>query len=161
MVGSPGRRRAGGADRVPSGRGPALPPEPRELPALRQAPAAQALRHGAFNYLLKPCNIDEMKLTIERGLEKKRLSEALRERVIELEEANNTIQTFNRQLEDRVNQATAELAQRFVADDPPPALASPDGLRYAPLLAYRALRGRHAAFKRRRLPEGEKNCLQG
>ncbi len=74
--------------------------------------AVQALRHGAFNYLLKPCNIDEMKLTIARGLEKKRLAEALRERVIDLEEANRTIQTFNKQLEDKVNQATAQLAER-------------------------------------------------
>jgi PAS domain S-box-containing protein len=74
--------------------------------------AVQALRHGAFNYLLKPCNIDEMKLTIARGLEKKRLAEALRERVTELEQANRTIQTFNRQLEDKVHEATAQLADR-------------------------------------------------
>ncbi|MFI5270003.1 MAG: histidine kinase dimerization/phospho-acceptor domain-containing protein, partial [Chloroflexota bacterium] len=72
----------------------------------------QALRHGAFNYLLKPCNLDEMKLTISRGLEKKRLAEALRDRVSELEEANRTIQTFNAQLEDRVRRATAELGDR-------------------------------------------------
>jgi len=74
--------------------------------------AVQALRYGAFNYLLKPCNIDEMKLTISRGLEKKRLSEALRERVIELEQANQTIRTFSSQLEDKVKAATAELADR-------------------------------------------------
>lgn len=74
--------------------------------------AVQALRHGAFNYLLKPCNIDEMKLTIARGLEKKRLAEALRQRVGELEEANRTISTFNEQLGEKVEQATAELAER-------------------------------------------------
>jgi two-component system, OmpR family, phosphate regulon sensor histidine kinase PhoR len=74
--------------------------------------AVQALRHGAFNYLLKPCNIDEMKLTIARGLEKKRLAEALRERVVELEEANETIRSFTAQLEDKVKTATAELAER-------------------------------------------------
>jgi len=75
--------------------------------------AVQALRHGAYNYLLKPCNIDEMKLTITRGLEKKRLSEALRDRVVELEEANKTISSFNAQLEDKVKIATAELAERI------------------------------------------------
>lgn len=74
--------------------------------------AVQALRYGAFNYLLKPCNIDEMKLTITRGLEKKRLAEALRERVIELEEANRTIRSFTEQLEEKVQVATAELADR-------------------------------------------------
>jgi len=74
--------------------------------------AVQALRYGAFNYLLKPCNIDEMKLTIARGLEKKRLAEALRERVAELEEANQTIRTFSSQLEDKVKAATAQLAER-------------------------------------------------
>jgi two-component system phosphate regulon sensor histidine kinase PhoR len=74
--------------------------------------AVQALRHGAFNYLLKPCNIDEMKLTIARGLEKKRLAEALRERVVELEQANQTIRSFSAQLEGEVEAATAELARR-------------------------------------------------
>jgi PAS domain S-box-containing protein len=74
--------------------------------------AVQALRYGAFNYLLKPCNIDEMKLTIARGLEKKRLAEALRERVVELEEANETIRSFSAQLEGKVQTATAELAER-------------------------------------------------
>ena len=74
--------------------------------------AVQALRHGAFNYLLKPCNIDEMKLTIARGLEKKRLAEALRERLVELEEANKTIRSFTSQLEGKVQAATAELAER-------------------------------------------------
>jgi len=75
--------------------------------------AVQALRHGAFNYLLKPCNIDEMKLAIERGLEKKRLSEALRTRAAELEQANRTIQSINESLEEKVTQATAELAERI------------------------------------------------
>lgn len=75
--------------------------------------AVQALRYGAFNYLLKPCNIDEMKLTITRGLEKKRLAEALRERVKDLEEANETIRSFSEQLEEKVNSATAELAERI------------------------------------------------
>ena len=74
--------------------------------------AVQALRYGAFNYLLKPCNIDEMKLTIARGLEKKRLAEALRERVADLEEANTTIRNFSAQLEDKVKVATSELAER-------------------------------------------------
>ncbi|HUZ78798.1 MAG TPA: ATP-binding protein [Chloroflexota bacterium] len=74
--------------------------------------AIQALRHGASNYLLKPCNLDELKLTIRRGLERKRLSEALHDRVLDLEAANETIRAFSGQLEERVRAATAELAGR-------------------------------------------------
>ncbi|MGH2468659.1 MAG: response regulator, partial [Chloroflexota bacterium] len=74
--------------------------------------AIEALRHGASNYLLKPCNLDELKLTIRRGLERKRLSEALHERVLDLEAANETIRAFSGQLEERVRAATAELAGR-------------------------------------------------
>ncbi|MDE3076851.1 MAG: response regulator, partial [Chloroflexota bacterium] len=74
--------------------------------------AIQALRNGAFAYLLKPCNLDELKLTIERGLEKKRLAEALRQRVTELEEANARIRSFSAELEDKVRLATSQLASR-------------------------------------------------
>jgi DNA-binding NtrC family response regulator len=38
-----------------------------------------ALREGVTNFLAKPCNIDELKLAIERGLEKRRLIRELRE----------------------------------------------------------------------------------
>lgn len=37
--------------------------------------AIEALRNGAYAYLMKPPDIDELKLTIRRGLERKRLSE--------------------------------------------------------------------------------------
>jgi DNA-binding NtrC family response regulator len=35
--------------------------------------AIEAMRHGAFDYLLKPCNADELLLVIERALEVRRL----------------------------------------------------------------------------------------
>jgi signal transduction histidine kinase len=37
--------------------------------------AIQALDHGAYSYLTKPTNIDELKLMIRRGIERKRLGE--------------------------------------------------------------------------------------
>ena len=37
------------------------------------ATAIQALRDGAFHYLIKPCNVEELLLTVERALEKRQL----------------------------------------------------------------------------------------
>jgi response regulator RpfG family c-di-GMP phosphodiesterase len=37
--------------------------------------AIEALREGAYDYLVKPCSTDELKLKIERGLERVRLAE--------------------------------------------------------------------------------------
>jgi diguanylate cyclase (GGDEF)-like protein len=42
------------------------------------ASAVQALRDGAFHYLSKPCNLDELKLTIQRALEKRQLEQVAR-----------------------------------------------------------------------------------
>jgi PAS domain S-box-containing protein len=47
--------------------------------------AIEAIRRGAYDYLTKPSNLDEMLQTIERGLEKRRLSLEVRRRVAELE----------------------------------------------------------------------------
>jgi|GEM_PF-795717 len=38
--------------------------------------AMEALRRGAFSYLIKPCDLEELKHTVRQGLEKGRLSEA-------------------------------------------------------------------------------------
>jgi diguanylate cyclase (GGDEF)-like protein len=40
--------------------------------------AVQALRDGAFHYLTKPCNLDELKLTVQRALEKRHLEQVAR-----------------------------------------------------------------------------------
>src|ERR671924_52332 len=66
-----------------------------------------ALRKGAYDYLTKPCDLDLMKATIERALEKARLQKSLRhymnkleqrveERTMELREANARLETANR-----------------------------------------------------------------
>jgi CheY-like chemotaxis protein/anti-sigma regulatory factor (Ser/Thr protein kinase) len=66
-----------------------------------------ALRKGAYDYLSKPFDLDLMKATIERALEKARLQKSLRhymnkleqrveERTMELREANARLETANR-----------------------------------------------------------------
>jgi signal transduction histidine kinase len=64
--------------------------------------AIAALRHGAYDYLTKPCIIDELKYTVSRGLEHRRLMLAEREARADLED-------LNRELERRVEERTAEL----------------------------------------------------
>jgi C4-dicarboxylate-specific signal transduction histidine kinase len=50
------------------------------------ASAIEALRRGAYDYLSKPFDLDIMKITIERALEKVRLQKALRRHMSELEQ---------------------------------------------------------------------------
>src|ERR1043165_178882 len=64
--------------------------------------ASAALRPGAYDYLTKPCIIDELKYTVSRGLEHRRLM--LAERA-----ARAGLEDLNRELERRVEERTAEL----------------------------------------------------
>ena len=64
--------------------------------------AIAALRHGAYDYLTKPCIIAELTHTVSRGIEHRRLMLAEREARAGLEE-------LNRELERRVEERTAEL----------------------------------------------------
>ncbi len=75
--------------------------------------AVKALREGAYDYLVKPCDVEELRLTVSRGLERRRLGQQLRERVHELETANATISTLNAGLQVRVDEATAELRSQY------------------------------------------------
>jgi signal transduction histidine kinase len=75
--------------------------------------AVKALREGAYDYLFKPCDVEELRATVARGLEKRQLTRALRQRVGELEQANETIQSFNVELQGRVDEATATLRERM------------------------------------------------
>ncbi len=64
--------------------------------------AIAAMRHGAYDYLIKPCNIEDMLYTIQRGLNHRRLMLAERE-------AQARLKQLNQELERRVEQRTAEL----------------------------------------------------
>jgi signal transduction histidine kinase len=66
--------------------------------------AIAAMRQGAYDYLLKPCIIDDLKHTIQRGLEHRRLMMAE-------QEARSNLEQLNRELEHRVVERTSELQQ--------------------------------------------------
>ncbi|HEY8860560.1 MAG TPA: response regulator [Candidatus Limnocylindria bacterium] len=74
--------------------------------------AVKALREGAYDYMLKPADVEELRATVARGIERRKLGEQLRARVADLESANRTINELNEGLQGRVAQATAELRAR-------------------------------------------------
>src|SRR5215207_4106491 len=79
--------------------------------------ALRALREGAYDYLMTPCDVIELRTTVSRGLEHNRLAAKVRQRVKELEVANETIRALNLELEQRVEQATSELREQIAARD--------------------------------------------
>ncbi len=79
--------------------------------------ALRALRAGATDYLVKPVDIDELRITIERGLEHARLERELADHVRELETAHEQVREFNEQLQQQVERATAELRSKVAALD--------------------------------------------
>ena len=79
--------------------------------------AVEAMREGAYDYLVKPCDVLELRTTVTRGLERARLAAQLRQRLEELEYANETIRALNLELEARVERATAELREQITAKD--------------------------------------------
>ncbi len=77
--------------------------------------ALRSLRAGAYDYLLKPVDVDELRLTVARGLEHRRLERELATRVTELEAAHAEAQSFNARLRQRVDAATGELRRKVEA----------------------------------------------
>ena len=75
--------------------------------------AIKALREGAYDYLIKPCDVDELRAVVARGVERRQLGVQLKVRLAELEQANATIHKLNHDLQRRVDEATAELQQRM------------------------------------------------
>jgi len=78
--------------------------------------AISAMRNGAYDYLIKPSVIEDMKLTIRRGLDHRRLILAEREYKARLEqlvtaeqESRATLEQLNNELESRIEEATSEL----------------------------------------------------
>jgi signal transduction histidine kinase len=68
--------------------------------------AIQALRAGAYDYLVKPSEVEELRSTVARGIERRRLGQELRLRVAELA-------TLNASLQERIDEATEELKERY------------------------------------------------
>ncbi len=51
--------------------------------------AVKAMREGAYDYLLKPCDVLELRATVSRGLERSLQAAESRDRIAELERAND------------------------------------------------------------------------
>jgi signal transduction histidine kinase len=66
--------------------------------------AIAALQEGAYDYLVKPCDIESMKHTIRRGVEHRRL-------MLAEQKARSDLQQLNLDLEKRIEQRTSELKQ--------------------------------------------------
>src|SRR5215217_9511509 len=64
--------------------------------------AIAALQEGAYDYLVKPCDIETMKHTIRRGVEHRRL-------MLAEQKARADLEQLNLDLEQRIAQRTAEL----------------------------------------------------
>ena len=79
--------------------------------------ALDALRAGAYDYLLEPIDIEELRLTLRHALERRRLQQELAARVHELEVAHAQLSDFNRQLNQRIDDATADLQEKVSALD--------------------------------------------
>ena len=66
--------------------------------------AIAALQEGAYDYLVKPCDIESMKHTIRRGVEHRRL-------MLAEQKARTDLQQLNLDLERRIEERTAELTR--------------------------------------------------
>ena len=77
------------------------------------ATAIDALRQGAYDYITKPFDLDEMHQIVERGLANRRLKSLNRRLVEELRQKNEILQCHEQELRERVENATAQLKRLY------------------------------------------------
>ena len=77
------------------------------------ATAIDALRQGAYDYITKPFDLDEIHQIVERGLANRRLKAINRRLVEELRQKNEILQYHEQQLRERVANATAQLRRLY------------------------------------------------
>ncbi len=75
--------------------------------------ALLALRAGAYDYLMKPVDAEELSLTTHGALERRQLQRELARRVAELEAAHTELTHVNETLRRQVADATAELRSKI------------------------------------------------
>ena len=73
--------------------------------------AVQAMKYGAFEYIMKPFDVEELKILAERAIENRRLSI---ECAVLKEQMDKSKELFYRQLEDKVSERTQELEKANV-----------------------------------------------
>lgn len=74
--------------------------------------ALRALHRGVYDYVVKPVDVEELRITLARALERRRLQRDLAARVRDLEAAHAAARGFNARLQEQVEQATAELRHK-------------------------------------------------
>jgi signal transduction histidine kinase len=75
--------------------------------------AIQAMREGAYDYLVKPTDVEELKMRVSHVFERLQLTDELARRVEQLEDANTTIDHMNANLLDEIDEATAQLQRQL------------------------------------------------
>ena len=77
--------------------------------------AIKALRKGAYDYLAKPLDVDLVHSVVARALEKVRLQKDLQRSLAEIQEREEQLLKAHNELEQRVEERTAALAQANAA----------------------------------------------
>ena len=75
--------------------------------------AIEALRQGAFNYITKPFDLDEIHEVIERAIANRRLKALNRELVEDLRQKNEILQHHEQELRERVRLATWQMTALY------------------------------------------------
>lgn len=70
-----------------------------------------ALKVGAYDYITKPFNLDDIKLIVRRGMERQRLAAANRDLLRSLKKAVQGLEEYSKTLESKVAAKTAELQE--------------------------------------------------
>src|SRR5206468_10475403 len=77
------------------------------------ATAIDALRQGAYDYVTKPFDLDEVHQIVERGIANRRLKAINRQLVEELREKNQILERHEHELRERVRIATRQMTTLY------------------------------------------------
>jgi len=75
--------------------------------------AIGAIRQGAYDYLIKPCDMEELKLTVARAVEHGAIARALRGHIGEIEASNKELRVLAEDLRKRLDETLSDLHRRI------------------------------------------------